>query len=122
MRNILIFFLLIQTSTVMGEWKIEEKKIDYLIMKIRTCECVFLRNGKEYSSIEAEKHIRMKYQNALSSWFTPKKAQWTAHLFIENVASKSSISGKEYKLKLANGSIIDVSKWLFEKLKEYETK
>jgi len=37
------------------------------------------------------------------------------------VASKSSISGKAYKIKFSDASTVTANKWLLKKLKNYST-
>lgn len=118
-NNFLILSCLISFS-LYADWAKEKQKIDYLIQEIKKIDGKFIRNGKEHTSQEAAEHIKMKLKNALSSWFTPRKEKWTAEMFIERVASKSSLSGKPYLIKFRNsGTTIQVENWLKEKLKSY---
>ena len=116
-----ILFLSILVSTQAG-WNLEEKKINYLIKEIEKVKGTFLRNGDEHTPSAAAKHLRMKLKNALSSWFTPSKEKWTADLFIEKVASKSSLSGAAYKIKLDSGEVVTTSSWLKNKLSTFKNK
>ena len=116
-----ILFLSLIVSTQAG-WNLEEKKINFLIQEIEKVEGTFVRNGDEHTPSEAAKHLRMKLKNALNSWFTPSKEKWTADLFIEKVASKSSLSGTTYKIKLDSGKVVTTSSWLKNKLLTFKNK
>ena len=123
MKNILLLVLIsfIFPSLVYADWPVEEAKINYLFMEIQRVEGRFIRNGEEYSPDKAVDHLKMKLENALNSWFTPDKETWTAEMFIEKIASKSSFSGKAYQLKLKGGKIVYTATWLDQKLKIYRS-
>ncbi|HRE80360.1 MAG TPA: DUF5329 family protein [Opitutaceae bacterium] len=57
---------------------------------------VFVRNGSEHTSTQAESHLRMK-------WDRQRKKIRSADDFIAACASKSSISGTRYFIRYANG-------------------
>ncbi|MBP6123748.1 MAG: DUF5329 domain-containing protein [Providencia sp.] len=71
----------------------------------------FTRNGTEHSAVDAESHLRLKLGK------THKRLQ-TAEQFIDNVASKSSITGEQYQVKDGQGNIIPANKYLHDLLKE----
>ncbi len=96
----------------------ELEKIDALLEAIRTSDVVFIRNGDEHNSLDAYKHLKRKLKSVQRSWFTPPKEKWTAELFIEKIASKSSLSGKAYLVRLKNGEIIEAKTWLTNHLKK----
>jgi hypothetical protein len=73
----------------------------------------FMRNGTEYSSEKAAEHLRMKYTSG-------KKHAGTARLFIENIASKSSITGIEYRIKFVDGNTVTTREFFLEELKKIE--
>tara|TARA_B110001454_G_C12723230_1_gene435973 strand:- start:8113 stop:8478 length:366 start_codon:yes stop_codon:yes gene_type:complete len=99
----------------------ELDKIERLIVIVQNSNVTFIRNGQSYNSIEAAKHLRDKLDQAANSWFAPKKSDWTAVMFIEKIASKSSISGQDYLIQLPNGTVVKSKNWLYEKLKIIET-
>ena len=100
------------SSTVSAQDNIEKKKIEFLISSVEKLECAkFIRNGSEYNGQEAAKHLRMKLQNVL--------VVQTADAFIRLCASKSSVSGKPYMIRLPDGKTIKSEKYFREKLKEY---
>ena len=102
-----------QTTNAQNDEK-EQKKIDALIEYVRTLKGVFIRNGVEYTPQEAADHLRDKLSYA-------GDGIKTARDFIENVASRSSVTGEVYQVKLSDGSIRNVGDVLNEKLIEIET-
>ena len=73
----------------------------------------FIRNGKSYGIKRATEHLRMKYKNE-------KINVKTAELFIENIASKSSVTGIEYIIEFPDGKTVSARKFFYEKLKKIE--
>lgn len=116
--NFFIFLVLLSASPAWADWSKEKVRINYLIYEIEQLDGVFIRNGKEYCPEQASAHIRMKLKNAMISWFAPEKDRWTAELFIEKIASKSSISGQPYQIKFQTGQTVDAGDWLRERLKD----
>jgi len=100
----------------------EQRKINSLLQRIKKSEVIFIRNGSEYSPKEAHDHLKRKLDYALNSWFAPAKNKWTAKMFIEEIASKSSFSKKPYQIKLKNGEVLNTETWLKKLLKEIEKK
>jgi len=115
MKNIIVaafVILSLFSGTVSAQDDIEKKKIDFLISSVEKLKgAKFVRNGSEYNGEEAAKHLRMKLQNVL--------VVQTADDFIRLCASKSSVSGKPYLIRLPDGKIIKSEKYFREKLKEY---
>lgn len=123
LRRFLVIFVvcLLFPFTVLAKEPLTElQKIDALLEAVKTSDLTFIRNGKEYSAKEAYQHLSMKLKNAQRSWFAPPKEKWTAKLFIEKVASRSSLSGKPYLVKLKDGKTIEARIWLEARLKEME--
>ncbi len=86
--------------------------IEYLLTAIGESGCTFVRNGKEYSSEDAESHLRMKYRRGKRWATSPEK-------FIERLASKSSMSGKPYLMRCEPGGEQPTAEWLEAKLADY---
>jgi hypothetical protein len=106
MKNIMVtafVILAVFSGTVNAQNNIEKRKIEFLISSI----------GTEHTGKEAAEHLRMKLQNAL--------AVQTADDFIRLCASKSSITGKPYMIRLSNGKTIKSEEYFREKLKEYSS-
>ncbi len=105
---VLVLFI----GTVSAQNDIERNKIEFLISAVENLkDAKFIRNGSEYNGQEAAKHLRMKLQNVL--------VVKTADDFIRLIASKSSVSGKPYLIRLSDGKTITSEKYFREKLKEY---
>ena len=124
-RQLLIVFLLQSLCWVQvqaGELPArEQQRVDYLLASISELPgAVFIRNGTEHSAVEAADHLAMKLQRAKNSWFAPAAETWTAELFIEKLATRSSLSGKAYRIRFADGSEADAGHWLREQLENYE--
>lgn len=90
----------------------EAAAIDHLISFVRESKLQFIRNGEAHDSADAADHLSLKYKNT-------QKRLSTAEEFIDNVASKSSMSGKPYFIRKPDGTEIPVSDWLHAELKSY---
>lgn len=91
-----------------------DREIQHLLAYIAGAECRFIRNGKEYSPEEARKHIQKKYEYA-------RNRIKTAGDFIQGVASKSSISGKPYKIRCKDQTM-PCADWLGAELQRFRQK
>jgi pimeloyl-CoA synthetase len=93
----------------------EDEKIKFLFAEIEKSEgkITFIRNGDEFSALEASKHMKKKLDYA-------GKEIKTANQFIEKIATKSYMTGNIYMVKLADGQKIESAKWLREILKRVE--
>lgn len=90
----------------------ENEKIEQLILAIQNLKSAqFNRNGTLYDAETASKHLKMKWNKAGNSIKT-------AEDFIDKIASKSSITGTEYKIVYDNGKEITTKKFLYDKLKK----
>lgn len=87
-------------------------EIDYLLRTVGSSDCAFIRNGKHYSATDAEEHLRMKYQRG-------KRHAFTAEDFIENLASKSSMSKKLYQIDCPGEEVIPSGEWFALRLAAY---
>jgi hypothetical protein len=88
----------------------ERGKIEYLINSVAELhDAVFIRNGTVYDSKQAADHLRLKLRNARSR-------VRTAEDFIAYCATASSTSGEKYRIRFADGRIVDTAVFLREKL------
>lgn len=92
-----------------------EAEIEYLIDEIGASGCTFIRNGKRHDAQDAESHIRMKYRRA-------SRHAKTAEMFIERLASKSSMSRKPYLMDCPGTDVVPSGDWLTAKLAEYRAR
>jgi len=73
------------------------EEIEGLLASVKSLDqAAFIRNGTEYTPAQAESHLRMKWKNGGSHIKT-------AEDFIALCASKSSLSGKPYLIRFADG-------------------
>ena len=92
----------------------EQSRIDKLIRFVETQKDMkFVRNGTEYSCAEAAKFLRGK----MESMGAEVK---TARDFIERIATKSSMSGKPYHVKFADGRMMPSAQFLGDELTRME--
>lgn len=72
-------------------------EIEALIQIVRSLEGVtFIRNGSEYTSMEAADHLNLK-------WTKQREKVHTAEDFIALCATKSIMSGSVYTIRFADG-------------------
>jgi hypothetical protein len=92
----------------------ESDKIKLLIKYVRSLkDAVFIRNGDEHTPAEAADHMELKLKKS------GVKVK-TAIQFIAYCASKSSLSGKDYQVKLADGKTYKSMDLLLVELKRIE--
>ena len=115
----LIGFCLAFAFQLYADGSLEEKKIHFLLNNISELKAVFIRNGSEHTPEQAVNHLKMKLERAQKSWFAPTKEKWTAELFIEKIASQSSLSGRSYLIKFNNGKTVTAREWLLARLGEW---
>jgi hypothetical protein len=118
--KMLIVFILLYATPLWAGWQIEEEKINFLLDEITNVNGTFIRNGTEYPPEKAVEHLKMKFENAMNSWFAPNKEKWTAEMFIGKIVLKSSISGKRYQIKFNTGQTVNAGNWLHERLKNFQ--
>lgn len=100
-RRILGVLLIMAVAAVAGASVNEEQKIMLLIDSIKNTpeNTKFIRNGRAYNALAAANHLQTKYNRA-------KDKVKTARDFIEYLATKSSVSGKEYQIQFPDGRVI----------------
>ena len=86
--------------------------IQHLLDHVSNSQLTFIRNGTEYTGVEAAEHMENKY-----AYF--KKKIKTAEDFIELTASKSLMSGKPYMIVTEHGERIRSDSWLLGVLLDY---
>jgi Family of unknown function (DUF5329) len=97
-----------------GPREIAQTEINYLLGFIERSGCQFYRNGSWFDSKHAQAHLRAKYD----SLATNDRIK-TAEDFIEQVATKSSISGEAYAIKCSTAPVVATGLWLREVLVRY---
>ncbi len=87
----------------------DNEEINYLLSYLGESGCIFIRNGDEHQSNEAREHLEMKYNHA-------KRRIKTAEDFIDKIASKSSLSRRQYQVRCADKKKLPSKQWLEEAL------
>ena len=109
-RSTLLFaamLLCLASATAADEISTQEKeKIEYLINHLESMkDATFIRNDKEYDARTAAFFLRSK-------WQINKDKVRTAEDFIERIASRSSTTGKPYRIRMKNGKEIECGEYL----------
>jgi hypothetical protein len=93
---------------------IEDQKIAFLINSIAEMhDATFIRNGSEYDGQHAADHMRLKLS------YADDKVQ-TVEDFIICCGTGSSMSGRPYAVKFADGHIVPSADFLHAKLFEFQ--
>lgn len=108
-RHIIFLLFSFLTFSVKSEIRNE---IPHLLNYVKTTNCQYERNSDKHSGEEAAKHIQKKYD-----YF--KNDIKTAEDFIRLAATKSTFSGKHYKIHCPGLEPLKSQDWLLEELKKY---
>lgn len=93
---------------------IAQAEINYLLGSIENSACEFFRNGSWYDGKKAAAHLRDKY-----ALLAAGQRLQTAEDFIEEAATKSSLSGQPYQVRCGADKALDTNPWLREMLARY---
>lgn len=92
----------------------EAQKVERLINYVRGLEgATFIRNGTEHNCQEAAGHLQAK-------WEKHKDKVGSAKDFITELASASGMTGETYKIKFADGTIVETKEVLMKELERIE--
>lgn len=86
-----------------------DETIQLLIVAVETSGCTFIRNNKRHNAGDAADHLRLKLRRGGRYADTPEE-------FIENLASKSSWTGKPYFMDCPGSEKQPVNQWLRSRL------
>ncbi|MFD2513327.1 DUF5329 family protein [Pontibacter locisalis] len=93
----------------------ESQKVERLIEFIRSMKgATFIRNGSEHSCQEAAKHLKLK-------WEKHKGHISSAEEFIEDLASRSGLTGQDYLVRFADGTEKTTNEVLTKELRRLES-
>jgi hypothetical protein len=93
----------------------ESAIIEKLLKAVEASDVIFIRNSEEHSAKEAADHLRMKWKAAGGEIITAEE-------FINQFATKSSISNEPYRVRKPDGTEVESSAYLHEKLREINAK
>jgi len=116
MKRLLTLFLVLAAMPLSGGWDEEKNRIDYLLQQISQVDGVFVRNGTAHKPADAVAHLEMKLKRASDSWFAPDREEWTAEMFIEKLASESSLTKEPYRIRFNDGQSVNARDWLINQL------
>ncbi len=86
-------------------------QINYLMESMHKSDCLFVRNGKAYPKDKAAKHLKKK-------WLYAKDGIDTIDAFINEIASKSWFTGREYQV-ICEDKLTSSENWLKHQLSGY---
>jgi hypothetical protein len=84
-----------------------QAEIDHLFDYISHSDCKFNRNGSWHDMVAARTHVGTKYE-----WLKERGKIDSAESFIDNAASRSSFSGKDYLVQCPGAESVPSASWL----------
>lgn len=89
-----------------------DAEIDALIARVRQAHgVVFIRNGSEHTASEAADHLQRKREAAGAGFAS-------AEQFIDAIGTRSSMTGRAYRVRTTDGREADSAVWLRGLLRE----
>ncbi|MES2671677.1 MAG: DUF5329 domain-containing protein [Pseudomonadota bacterium] len=89
-----------------------QREIDGLIAALGDSGCEFERNGSWHDAKTARAHLQKKYD-----YLRRRGMADTAESFIERGASKSSMSGKPYRVRCPGKAVDTAAHWFEQRLR-----
>ena len=89
-----------------------QDEISHLLQFVADTDCKYERNGTMHNGEEAYEHIKNKYE-----YYSDDIK--SAEDFIKYSATKSTMSGKHYKIYCGNSAPIKSQAWLLKELSAY---
>ena len=87
------------------------QEITQLFAALETSGCRFQRNGSWHEAPEAKAHLQRKYDYLLK-----KRQITTTESFIDLAASRSSVSGRAYRVQCGQSAPVDSAAWFSGRL------
>lgn len=88
-----------------------QREIDALIAGLGDSGCEFERNGQWHDAKAARAHLQKKYD-----YLRKRGLADTPELFIERGASRSSLSGKAYRVRCPGKAVETSERWFRQRL------
>ena len=89
------------------------REIEGLIVALGASGCDFERNGSWYPAKKAEAHLRRKYD-----YLRERGGAGTAEQFIASAGTRSSMSGRAYRVRCPGKPVVDSAAWLQSRLRQ----
>ena len=99
-------------ATAAEESSATRAEITHLMKYLRTCGCEFNRNGSWHPALVAHDHILNKLNYLRGRGEIPN-----AEYFIEEAATRSSMSGEAYQIRCPGKPVLESRQWLLDELK-----
>ena len=100
------------TQPVSASSRTPAAEIDALIDRVAKAKgVIFIRNGTEHTAAQAAEHLQRKRKAAGKRIATPEQ-------FIDKLGTRSSMTGKAYRVRLPDGKEIDSAVWLIGSLRD----
>ena len=112
LRSCLIFVLLAMPAFAAPPPR-AAAEIQQLIAALGSSGCDFERNGRWYPSAKAQEHLQRKYD-----WLRERGKAATAEQFIELAGTRSSMSGRAYRVRCKGRPVVGSAQWLGDRLRE----
>ena len=88
------------------------EEIEQLLQRVANARgVVFIRNGSEHTAADAAAHLRRKLGAVKGRIKTPEQ-------FIDKLATRSSMTGKAYRVRLPDGREVESAAWFNTLLRE----
>ena len=113
-RIAVVLLTSLMTTSYAAEPQATKTEIVHLFTTLEASNCQFNRNGSWYSAKEASGHLTTKYKYLQDKDLVP-----SAEKFIERAATESSLSGKAYQIKCADGVAQPSAPWFKAALVKY---
>jgi hypothetical protein len=113
-----IALLMLLVSFCGGAWAAPpdaKAEIGHLLAYLQQSGCSFARNGTWYTAKRAGEHLEDKYR----VWLKRDTGMPTAESFIDQVASRSSISGQPYLVRCGDTPPIESGTWFRRELERF---
>jgi hypothetical protein len=91
-----------------------QAEIHHLFDYISASGCRFQRNGSWHDMAAAREHVGMKYE-----YLRDRGKIDSAEAFIDNAASRSSLSGEDYQVQCPGGPPVPSATWLRDELARF---
>jgi hypothetical protein len=88
-----------------------QAEVDALLASIEASGCLFFRNGVWHDAKAATEHLRGKYRYLIARGMIV-----TTEDFIDQAATKSSLSGQPYQVQCGDSTAVTSSQWLHDRL------
>jgi hypothetical protein len=106
--------LLVPPSAHAGAPEAVQVEVKYLLDFVEISGCQFYRNGSWHDSSKARSHLLLKFE-----YLDTRNLVKTAEDFIDNAATKSSMSGRLYEIRCLECKSVPTGPWLHDVLSRY---